>query len=188
MDKNGRYRNWLFTDFCEDCCIELDDSVKYCIYQREIAPTTGKLHYQGYIEFKEGKSFKNVSEYFCCKIHLEQRRGNQQQAIDYCSKLETRDKKFSLVEYGQKKNQDHRSDLDNIHESIMNGLTPAQILITHGGQAIKYINMINTAVKELWNLDGSVTKEMKPIKQNYDLIVNKIVDVTMEKILTDLNI
>lgn len=186
MDKNGRYRNWLFTDFCEDCCIEFDNDVKYCIYQREIAPSTGKKHYQGYIEFKEGKTLKNVLNYFQCKCHLEHRKGNQEQAIEYCSKFETRDKTFSLVEYGQKKNQGHRSDLDNIHESIMNGLTPAQILVTHGGQAIKYINMINTACKEIWNTHDSVTTHLREHRKNYDRL-GEYRKVNIKDILEEIN-
>lgn len=30
-----------------------EDNVVYAIYQKEIAPTTQKIHYQGYIEFKK---------------------------------------------------------------------------------------------------------------------------------------
>ena len=64
-------RNWCFTiNVSDDKKWErikhLPDKVKYIIYQKEKAPTTGKIHYQGYIQFSNSvrmEGVKNLKPY-----------------------------------------------------------------------------------------------------------------------------
>jgi len=64
------------------------DTVRYCIYQREISPETKREHYQGYIEFFDGKRMGQVKS-ILGECHLEPRKGSRTEARLYCSKKET---------------------------------------------------------------------------------------------------
>ncbi len=88
-----RLRNFLFTDFNIDenqQALWLEhDWIHYCVFQLEEAPTTKKLHLQGYVELKERRML-SVLQIAFGNCHMEARRGKQKQAIAYCTKLETR--------------------------------------------------------------------------------------------------
>lgn len=57
-----RSRDWTFTIFLPpDWVYEHDENkTRYCIFQEEIAPDTGRHHYQGYIQFKRAKRLSEV--------------------------------------------------------------------------------------------------------------------------------
>lgn len=63
--------------------------VKYLIFQLERAPTTGKPHYQLYVEFTVRQRLSSLQKAFG-QCYWQSRRGTAQSAIDYCSKTETR--------------------------------------------------------------------------------------------------
>lgn len=63
--------------------------VKYIIFQLERAPTTGKLHYQLYIEFVKRVRLCTLMRSFP-HCYWSNRRGTAEQAIAYCSKEDTR--------------------------------------------------------------------------------------------------
>lgn len=65
-----------------------EHGLTFCVYQLERGEN-GNIHYQGYIEFAERKRFPTVRD-LLDGAHVEKRRGNQQQAIAYCTKEETR--------------------------------------------------------------------------------------------------
>lgn len=80
---------WCFTIHEEEKPdIETKD-ISYLVYQQEECPTTKKKHWQGYVEFKNRKRFNQVKDILGEKAHIEPRRGNSQQASDYCKKTET---------------------------------------------------------------------------------------------------
>lgn len=141
----NRYRNYCFTAFIEPNIINKDD-IQYYIYQTEKCPSTNKIHYQGYIEFKKLMSYKMIKELFNdSTIHLEPRKGTQEQAINYCKKCDTRE---SLpVVFGVPKRQGQRTDLDSIYEGIESGMTAKELLHEFQGHAVKHINLIITALK-----------------------------------------
>ncbi|AUM61930.1 Rep [uncultured virus] len=68
------YERWLKTIDCQ-----------YLIYGREVAPTTGREHLQGYVHFGQPKTRLSVSK-LLPRAHLERRMGSIQQAVDYCKK------------------------------------------------------------------------------------------------------
>jgi len=59
--------------------------VEYLLYGREIAPTTGVRHLQGYIVFVARKSF-SVVRGLLPGAHLERAKGNHKQNVEYCRK------------------------------------------------------------------------------------------------------
>lgn len=135
----SRVRNYCFTSWSEPKYVE--EKSNYMIYQKEKCPSTGNIHYQGYIELKDKLSIKQVKEIIGDnKAHLEPRFGSQKQAIDYCKKKESAEGEH--VEYGMIKNQGNRSDLDSIWDNIEDGMTSKEILHEHGGKALRVINMI----------------------------------------------
>lgn len=92
MAAESRSRSWLFTlnnpsgdsdnpqIFLEGC--------SYAIYQLERGDS-GTNHYQGYVEFKNVKRFSALKK-INPRCHWEPRQGSHQQAVDYCSKEDTR--------------------------------------------------------------------------------------------------
>lgn len=153
-----KFRNWCFTSF-EEPTIDTA-SVHYYIYQKERAPSTDRDHWQGYIEFKDVKRMSEVKKVFNnCKLHLEQRKGTQEQAILYCSKEETRVE--APVQYGMPKQQGNRSDIDALWESISQGHTAREVLHAHGGTALRYINAVVKALEaehEVLSIDSTILK------------------------------
>lgn len=113
-----RLRNFVFTwnnppENHEDLLKEFTE-ISYIIYQKEEA---GQCHLQGYIELSKQMSFRKVGSKFAW--HIESRRGTQQQAIEYCSKDDTRiDGPFS---WGEKKQQGSRTDIDGMYAMIKEG-------------------------------------------------------------------
>jgi len=89
---------WCFTSFNESIDMpvdektgELTDGVTYIVVQQEIAPDTGRRHYQGYVEFITKKRRHQVQGVIGDeRAHCELRKGTAQQAADYCKKTDTR--------------------------------------------------------------------------------------------------
>lgn len=86
---NHRSSYWCFTLHEEETPVIESKDMTYLVFQQEECPTTKKKHWQGYIEFKNRKRFEQVKDVLGQKAHIEARRGNSQQASDYCKKTET---------------------------------------------------------------------------------------------------
>lgn len=88
------FKNWVFTlnNYSLDEESELQVTraeVDYIIYGHEIGES-GTPHLQGYVEFSKRVSLSNAKKILNCpRLHLEQRKGTQQQAIEYCKKDDT---------------------------------------------------------------------------------------------------
>lgn len=72
---------------CHDLWKALESD--YLVCQVEEAPETGKLHLQGYVEFKNPRSIGKIKK-IMPGAHLERRLGTAKQASDYCKKDGTR--------------------------------------------------------------------------------------------------
>jgi len=95
------------------------DKVVFAIWQREIGENETE-HYQMYVEMKTQSTFKQIQvaiDFEEEKPHIESRRGTQKQAIDYCSKEDTRvDGPWS---HGEKKaGQGERTDVIALHDAV----------------------------------------------------------------------
>ena len=94
---SDRVRRWCFTAHVNEREpgppeITHDPAlVRFYIYQLEVCPTTGKQHYQGYVELRESTRLETVKRRILKRgAHLEKARGSAKENIVYCSKLESR--------------------------------------------------------------------------------------------------
>lgn len=83
--------------------------VQYIIIGLEECPKTKKFHLQGYCELKKKKTLMGIKKLFGdSTLHIENRKGTQAEAADYCKK----EKNFK--ENGELRCQGSRGDLDGI--------------------------------------------------------------------------
>lgn len=102
-------RAWTFTSYKEDINL-LQEKIKYAVYQREICPTTGREHWQGYfqakspIRFKSAKAIVNDDS-----AHVEKAVASPEKNREYCTKEDCRKPGTMPVEIGEMpKGQGHR--------------------------------------------------------------------------------
>lgn len=108
------------------------------VWQLERGDASGAMHLQGYVEF--GSSFRlgDVKRALCRPdAHLEQRRGSKQQAIEYCTKEETRFAGPWI--FGTSTKQGKRSDLIGLCSEIVEGsLTISEVRRNYPKQYVLY--------------------------------------------------
>lgn len=102
-------RAWTFTLHESDWRYEENPEVKYIIYQLERAPSTGKLHIQGYVQWTKPSRMTKLKTIGLGKAHAEIARGSPEQNKAYCSKEESR--VDGPWEYGEISKQGQRNDL-----------------------------------------------------------------------------
>lgn len=152
-------RNWCFTvyDFLHEdgTGFQLPDKhpdFKYAVFQLEECPTTGTHHWQGYIEFK--KTYRMAGVKKLCNdptMHLEPRRGTQQQAIDYCKKVDSSVGDF--MEYGTlATEQGKRSDLESLVAMTRAGATHVEMLEAYPGTYARYHKAV-THIRHIGSMD-----------------------------------
>lgn len=97
-------RNYCFTwnNYTDEDIKRIEDSAKctwfqYCIYGKEICPSTGTPHLQGYLQLKTKKSITAMKKAYGNTPHWEVARGSLEDNEYYCQK----DKDYT--ELGQKK-------------------------------------------------------------------------------------
>lgn len=142
----SRNRNFILTINNPESPPEFSDAVQYAAYQLEEG-TLGTKHYQLYVEFKERMTIKAVSALFP-RAHIEARKGTQKQAIDYCTKDDTRVSGEVPHYYGEKKAQGQRTDLARIVESISSGNSFVDVATKHPVEFIKY----STGIAKLFSV------------------------------------
>lgn len=163
-------RNYVFTTFKEPTIDINHKDFRYVVYQKEITPTTNKIHYQGYIEFSKSIYWKTVKTVIGDdSAHIEKRKGTRDQARDYCMKLETRSEGTQPIELGDWKTggQGSRNDLRKMAELLFTGkLTIQQLEEDYPHYYIQYYKTITRILeqkKQEEDLNKLKTK-MKSIK------------------------
>lgn len=119
----SRVRNWCFTSFeLLNWEALIGEKCTYIIVGVEVCPKTKKTHYQGYAEFSDKMVMSGIKKLFGSQtIHLEGRRGSQEQAIAYCKK----DGDFE--EFGELKKQGARTDMEHVRNMIKDGFSNSEI-------------------------------------------------------------
>lgn len=122
----GKVRDlcWTINNYTEDDLQRLrelgkQDGVRYLVWGRERAPTTGTPHLQGFIQFKNPRSWNGAKMALGQQAHLSIRRGSPQAAADYCKKDGDQ-----IEEFGERKDvvgQGTRSDINEFCASLKRG-------------------------------------------------------------------
>lgn len=173
-------RGWVFTlnNYTEDDILTLQsnkDNYRYIVFGKEIAPTTGTPHLQGYIYFEQPKSKKKVRELTGInKLWLDEAKGNPTQNQTYCSK------EGMCFEHGSKPKQGHRTDLDTLKDRIINGTTVDEITMEEPiayhqyGRTLEKIEDIvhrskfrTTMTKCIWITGGTGSGKSHMAYENY---------------------
>lgn len=132
-------RGWIFvwhnyTDNDLDYIKNL--KYEYLNFGKETCPNTGTAHLQGYIYYKNEKSFTKVRKEFKFH-HVEKAKGNLQQIIIYNSK------ERDFYEFGTQPRQGKRTDLDNIKNVVLEtGKMREVVLHATSYQSIKMAEQI----------------------------------------------
>lgn len=125
-------RRWCWTSYSND--LKIDESkIDYTVYQKEVCPSTGKEHLQGYTVCKKKCSLKTMKSIIGDpKVHLESAKGNHRQCIEYCTKLASRAVGCAPVSIGNEAciSQGKRSDLDEA------------IAFIKGNKCIKWLDLV----------------------------------------------
>lgn len=120
-----RSRAWCFTlnNYTEVDEKTIDDiECQYCIYGKEIAPTTNTIHLQGYIYFTNAITFNSIKKKLPNKCHIEKAMGSPQDNVKYCSK------EGNTKVRGKQPIQGERKDLNEIKDDILKGKTVDEIV------------------------------------------------------------
>lgn len=116
-----------YTDELEEFLVKNVD-YRYLAYSKEIAPTTGTPHLQGWIYFGTQRHTKAVRKY-CEGWWVEIMRGSIFQNDQYCSKEGTEE----LLEFGDKPQQGARTDLKKIRDRIAAGESVDELILNDPG-------------------------------------------------------
>lgn len=114
---------------------ESNDKIKYYVMGIEICPTTNKKHIQGYIYYRDARTFSAVKKDFPT-AHIEARseQSTPQQASDYCKKEGNWEERGVLpVDKRGKVNE-----WKDIVEDIKNGTTLEDLTMKYPEAAIRY--------------------------------------------------
>lgn len=118
-------RNWVFTlnNYTEEECADLlSKDVRYICFGKELAPTTGTPHLQGYVQLRRKSRLGAVKRFLGIeRIHLEGSRGTPTQAIEYSRK------EGDFHESGEPNRAGARHDLMEVKSAIDDGKSDMEI-------------------------------------------------------------
>lgn len=156
--QSPKLRNYVFTIFCENyknVPEKLPVGIKYLVCQQEKCPSTGKLHLQGYLELTKPMRMSAVKKLLDCpSVHLEVRKGTQEQAIAYCKKTESR--VAGPWEFGEPGRQGKRVDLECLQS--LSFMKLSDWVIENPVIALKYPNGVKL-IKQSYDLKQNSTKQ-----------------------------
>ncbi len=152
-------RHWCFTLYGEtlpfggqtDVGFGILSGVRYAVYQRELCPTSGRLHYQGYIEFGSPVRITGAVHTAGTGAHCERRLGTRDQAREYCMQASKRLAATEPTEVGewQSGGQGRRTDIADALNIVRSNPTPAGVEAlydNHGPIMVKYARGMANAV------------------------------------------
>lgn len=150
-------KRWCFTihepHYDDDLLSRLQANSNYThlVYQEEKAPTTGKLHIQGYISFKTKIRQKQVKEHLHKTAHVEIAKGTDKENLEYCTKSETATgaHKYQYGNFSKRGNQGGRTELEDISDAIKGGMSMEDLTDDYMPLLIKYNSGIQKTI-QLW--------------------------------------
>lgn len=126
----------------------------YLLFGREVGES-GTPHLQGYIEFPSKKGFGAVKALLGERVHLEKRRGSQQEATDYCRKSDPAPMEFGTPTVS---NQGRRSDLGQLVDELKGGASLKDVALANPELYCKYRN----GLRDIANMVASEQEKRVP--------------------------
>lgn len=117
-------KRWCYTlnNYTEDDIENIAKwNVKYSIYGKEICPSTGTLHLQGFVIFNSAYRFSAVKK-LLSTAHWESTKGSSKQASDYCQKTDS-----CPTVFGNFPTPGKRTDLDKVCDLVKTGAPMSEI-------------------------------------------------------------
>jgi len=147
--RKGNYKGFVFTSYEEKEPDYDSENMEYLVYQQERCPTTQRLHWQGYVEFKHKVTFKQAIAAMMynvnkgqCKTRIFVRKGTPKQARDYCMDEDTqvqKPKEFGTFKELEAMVPGKRRDLDEVADMILNKKAKLEEVVrAHPTAYIKY--------------------------------------------------
>lgn len=137
-------RNWCFTlNNPSDSIMKPNTwpDMKYVIWQVE-SGANGTPHWQGYITFKTNKKLTFLKNRCSRNAHWEIRKGTHDQAVEYCSKTDTR--LSGPFIFGDPPKQGKRTDLDDLKKDLDEGVSLRLVASNSFAPYIKYARGIQS--------------------------------------------
>lgn len=155
VKSSKRSRGWCFT---HNNPTELDSAYLYKLYEDRLdieyiisgleVGRNGTPHIQGYIYFKDAKSFKKVKSLLIDDCHIEaQKSKSNAKAYVYCMK------ENNYIELGERPRQGHRTDLEAIKHDIIAGKDFKYLWKTYFAQTCQYSRQFAAAREYLRDYD-----------------------------------
>lgn len=132
--------------------VVMEVNLKYLVLGFEVGDETGTPHIQGYIYFKNARTWNNVRDILparCAHIQRRHYKSSAERAAGYCLK----DGQYE--QYGCLPEQGKRSDLNEIQEMIKSGADESEIADAFFGDYVRYHAGIAKAIQL-----------MQPIEEN----------------------
>lgn len=140
-----RIRSWCFTYYPTEEQrdqlwfekLSIKKGITYMVMGREHCPSTQRLHFQGYIHFKNGKTQKQTRKWFGLdRISLFVSKGTDIQNQKYCSK------ENKIIEVGAPVKQGKRTDIEKAVDIIKTSGKMSQVLDeVHNYQACRHAEL-----------------------------------------------
>jgi hypothetical protein len=150
-----RSRNWVLTQNYKDEEPKDDNyllneiqnfrGIAYTAFQLEQGEE-GTKHHHIILCFKDAKSFTTIKRYFPT-AHIETMQGTPQQAVNYCTKDETRIRDF--MTWGELPQQGERTDIQKIYDMLENECSLHEISSSFPGQYLRMRNNIISVQQDL---------------------------------------
>ncbi len=119
-------------------------AMDYLVYQEELS-ASGTYHFQGYCEFSKQTSLEPAKALLGGPtVHLERRRGTQEQAIAYCKDPDKRIDHTEVYEEGEPRHQGKRVDLEGFRDAVMSGERERDLIEEHYGIIARYPRFYHT--------------------------------------------
>lgn len=166
LEKKVRRHRWTWNNYTEADVAHLksfsEKDCDYIVFGREIAPTTGTPHLQGYVEWRNGTSGKALQNKFGSnKVSIRTCQAGRDDNILYCKKGDqTKDEYKTLKDKGpnyglnavivelsfKEKHQGKPSVFTNLYESMLDTPNYAELLPGHTELCIKYASGVKSAI------------------------------------------
>lgn len=143
--------------------------IRYLVMQQEIGGETGRLHWQGYVEFSQPVRAAGVRKSLNCPwAWVKPARGTGAQARAYCTKDETRAPDGVRVEWGSMalEGQGKRNDLAAVAAGVTEGMSVVEVALAHPETFIRY----HAGIQKLAQLQAHAARSVEK-RQDLEVVV-----------------